>query len=119
MGRLLVFLARINPNPSQGPQNGKIRGIGIEERVSVLLEPNGQATVVGQGSAYLVQLMQKPAALAEGKPLTGATYAIQKIPSGKSFDMTNWENATEGAINYTFTVEAGKIHSTQAANAIY
>ena len=56
MGRLLVFLARLNepdgkPLPPSAPG---IRGIGVEQGAAVLLDPDGKATVVGHGCAYFV-----------------------------------------------------------------
>ncbi len=56
MGRLLVFLARLNePDGKALPGNvPTIHGIGVEERAAVLVEPDGKARVVGYGDAYFI-----------------------------------------------------------------
>jgi len=54
--------------------------------------------------------------LAAGKPLTGATFAVQKVVSDKSFNVTAWKS---DATPYSLTVNAGKIQSTQELGAVY
>ena len=56
MGRLLVFLARLNEpdgKPAE-PDAPKVRGIGVRRTSRVLLEPDGKAHVVGYGAAYFI-----------------------------------------------------------------
>jgi cyanophycinase len=112
MGRLLTFLAKIESSTS----GASMHGIGVEEKAAVLLEPDGRAMVIGHGSAYLVTAVPPFAVLASGKPLTGATFAVQKVVSGKSFNVTVWKS---DAAPYTLTVDGGKIRSTQQFGAIY
>ena len=118
MGRLLVFLARLNePDGKSVPSNApKVRGIGVEERVAVLLEPDGRAHVVGYGAAYFIDADHGSGALPKGKPLTYGPFTVQKVASGTDFYIKSWAG---DAITYTLSVEAGKIHSTQTANEIY
>jgi cyanophycinase len=110
MGRLLVFLTRIHTSTE------KIRGIGIQEKAAVLLEPDGHATVVGRGDAYLVRPLVPVAVLADGEPLTGATFEVQKVAPGKTFDLAGWKS---DSAPYKLSVESGKISSTQESGAIY
>jgi len=112
MGRLLVFLAKIE---SSTP-GASMHGIGVEEKAAVLLEPDGRATVIGHGSAYLVTAVPPFAVLAAGRPLTGAKFAVEKVVSGKSFNVTAWKS---DATPYSLTVNSGKIQSTQELGAIY
>lgn len=128
MGRLLVFLARLNeqdekPLPTAGM---KIRGIGVDERAAVLLEPDGRAHVVGYGPAYFIDAEyasslglaaeHAPEVAATHKPLTFGPFEIQKVAPGGSFELKSWAGES---ITYKLTVENGKIRSTQMANEIY
>ena len=112
MGRLLVFLARIQ---SSAP-GISIHGLGVEEKAAVLLEANGHATVIGHGDAYLVTPQPPFAQLAPAKPLTTASFSVEKVASGKSFDLRMWKG---DAMPYTLAIESGKIRSTQESGAIY
>jgi cyanophycinase len=53
MGRSLVFMARI----LQDGRATQIRNIAVDERTSVLLDPDGNATGVGAGHAYFLRSM--------------------------------------------------------------
>jgi cyanophycinase len=125
MGRLLVFLARLSePDGKPLPPPGlNIRGIGIDERTAVLLEPDGKGHVVGNGHAYFVDadhgsglLLDKSGVMASHKPLTYGPFGVQKAAAGADFFIKSWAG---DAISYKLTVEAGRIHSTQTANEIY
>jgi cyanophycinase len=118
MGRLLVFLARFNePDGKPVPPGGSyIRGIGVEERAAVLLEPDGRAHVVGYGAAYFIDVDHGSGVLQKGKPLTYGPFTVQKVAPGADFYIKSW--AGDG-ITYNLSVDAGKIHSTQTANEIY
>src|ERR1700761_8038126 len=72
MGRLLVFLARLD-EPDGKPVSSRanpLRGVGVEQGVSVLLEPDGQASVVGKGSAYFIELPESSGVIRRNAPLT-------------------------------------------------
>jgi cyanophycinase len=117
MGRLLVFLARLNePEGKPIPQPLGIRGIGVQERAAVLLEPGGKATVVGNGNAYFIDAQHASGTLEKGAPLSFGDYSVQKIAPGDSFDLNAW---TGEGIAYTLKVEGGKIRSTQTAGEVY
>ena len=124
MGRLLVFLARLNepdgkPVPPSAP---KIRGIGVQERAAVLLEPDGKGHVVGYGPAYFIDvdegsgMLFDPEHRSGHKPLTFGPFTVQKVMPGSDFYIRSW--AGDG-ITYKLSVENGKIRSTQTANEIY
>jgi cyanophycinase len=119
MGRLLVFLARLNePEGRPLPPDEGIRGVGIEQRAAVLLEPDGRAEVVGQGCAYFVNWedTEKPSILKRGEPLTLPGVRVQKTGPGHSFNLKSW---TGESVKYTLWVERGAVHSTQTEGAIY
>lgn len=113
MGRLLVFLAKLN---GSGSSHDAIRGIGVEERAAVLLEPDGPGTVVGHGSAYFVEQRKTPWVLVPGTPLTGVGFDVQKVAAGHSFNFKKWRGDTT---TYTLSIEKGTIRSTQPGGAFY
>jgi cyanophycinase len=119
MGRLLVFLARLNPKDGKPLPGGSVavKGIGVEERAAVLLEPEGRAHVVGYGYAYFIDTDSVNGAPQRGKPLTCGPFTVQKVAPGSDFNFKSW---TAGdAITYKVSVDAGKLRSSQTANEIY
>ena len=117
MGRLLVFIARFNES-ARGDSTilQHIRGIGIQERAAVLLEPDGKGHVVGYGSAYFIEADRASGAVQKGKPLTYGPFIVQKVAPGAYFYIKSWAG---DAISYKLNVDSGKIRSTQTANEIY
>jgi cyanophycinase len=126
MGRLLVFLARLNePDGKPLPPPGLgIRGIGVEERAAVLLEPDGAARVVGRGGAYFIDASKGSGMLIGGefggtalhKPLTFGPYAVQKVTPGHAFNLKTW---TGESTTYQLNVKDGKIESSQTGGSVY
>lgn len=112
MGRLLAFLARLNGPPR--PLG--VRGIGVDERAAVLVEPEGRAHVVGFGDAYFIDTELAKGMPQRGKPLTFGPFTVQKVAPGADFYIKSWAG---DAISYKLFVENGKIRSTQTANEIY
>jgi cyanophycinase len=114
LGRSLVFLARIvqdgwSPNP---------REIAIDERSAVLLEPNGQATVVGAGKgAYFLQVRTPPEVCSFNKPLTLRNIAAYHAPTGASFDLNTWTG--HAGDEYSLSVENGVVRSSRADQSLY
>lgn len=115
MGRLLVFLARLN-QPDGVPSTRKNRGIGVDERAAVLLEPDGRAHVIGNGPAYFIDCTRADGLIQPGKPLTFGPFEIQKVAPGGNFYIKSWAGE---AITYRLSFENGRIRSTQNANEIY
>jgi cyanophycinase len=119
MGRLLVFLARLNePDGKPVPAAARpgIHGIGIEERAAVLVEPDGHATVIGNWSAYFVGPVEDVVMGAQGKPVTSLGATMLKVTSGHAFDLKTWQG---DAVRYSLFVRDGVIHSTQAGGGVY
>jgi cyanophycinase len=119
MGRLLVFLARLNepdgkPQPPAAP---KIRGIGIDERAAVLVEADGSATVVGSGAgAWFIDASNAFGVMEKGSPLTFGAFDVQKAAPGHKFNLTTW---TGDALQYKLSVKAGTVRSTQVGGGSY
>jgi cyanophycinase len=116
MGRLLVFLARLN-EPDGKPQAGPaVRGIAVDERTAVLLEPDGTAHVVGDGHAYFIDTDHGHGLVQPHKALSYGPFVVQKVSPGSNFYIPSWAG---DAISYKITVDSGKLRSTQTANEIY
>lgn len=126
MGRLLVFLARLNePDGIPLPPPGlNIRGIGVEQETAILLDPGGAATIVGKGHAYFVDSRRASGVLIGGKfadkpakkPLTFGPFDVQKVAPGHTFNLKTWSG---DATSCTLRIQSGVIHSTQPDNSIY
>ena len=85
-GRLLVFMARILASG----QATRVRGIGVDEKTALLVEPDGNARVVGKGEVDFYEAAGKPVACEPGKPVQIDHVQGWEIPSGKSFDLKTW-----------------------------
>jgi cyanophycinase len=118
MGRLLVFLARLNePGAESAPGPGsRTRGIGVEQGAAVLLETNGKASIIGHGSAYFLLTSGRVDMLEKGNPLSLADVTVQRVSPGHMFDLNTWQG---DALTYKLSVENGVIHSTQSGGAVY
>ena len=128
MGRMLVFLARLNQSSlnqsslNQSEADGahsttsQVRGIGVEERAAVLVDPDGTARVIGHGAAYFIECPQAQATVLKGQSLTYGPYSVRKVAPGHIFNLKEW---TGDAAQYTLTVTAGALRSTQPGGSVY
>jgi cyanophycinase len=118
MGRLLTFLARLNePDGKPLPADAAhVRGIGVQERAAVLLEPDGEARVIGRGGAYFVDAAKASGTVAKATVLTFGPYDVQKVAPGHAFNVKTWSG---DATRYSLSVEAGTIRSTQQGGKVY
>lgn len=114
MGRTLGFLARIMKDGwSKNP-----REVAIDEKSAVLVEPDGEATVVGSGkAAYFLRPAHPPEVCEPGKPLTFEKIDVYKVATGGHFDFESWTG--NGGTAYSLSVQGGEIVSTQADHSIY
>jgi cyanophycinase len=113
MGRSLVFMARILADG----RAKEIRDIAVDERTSVLLDPQGEATAVGAGAVYFIRAHQAPQVCKPGTPLTFHGIEVQSLRDGQRFNVAKWSSG-EG-VGYTLSVEAGAIRSSLPDGAIY
>ena len=113
MGRTLVFLARLMADGwSKNP-----REIAIDEASAVLVEPDGSATIVGQGKELILQPAKPPETCKSGEPLSFRDIAVYKAPTGSHFNLSAWTG--EGGVSYTLSVEQGVVQSSQTDRSIY
>ena len=87
MGRLLVFLARI----LQDGWAKQVRAIAVEQDAAVLLEPDGQAKVIGTGAAYFLEAKNPPSICQRKIPLSFSGITVHRAPSGASFNVKEWK----------------------------
>lgn len=85
-GRLLVFMARI----LQSGQAERIRGIGVDEKTALLVEPDGKARVAGRNDVEFFEAAGKPLACKAGEPLQMEGITSWDIPNGETFDLKTW-----------------------------
>ncbi len=98
MGRTLVFMARI----LQDSRAKQIRDLAIDERTAVLLDPDGQSTVVGAGHAYFLNSTQPPEVCKRDTPLTFRGITVHSLRAGEHFDVKGW--STSDGTSYNLAV---------------
>lgn len=79
LGRLASWLSRLP----------KTKGIGIDERTALLVEPNGESKVVGTNKVWFLKPTRKPQSTA---PLTFEAIEVQTLSSGQSFNLKSWSS---------------------------
>jgi cyanophycinase len=113
MGRLLVFMARILADG----WGQKVRAIAVEEDASVLLEPDGSATVAGAGPAYFLEAATPPTICKHKTPLTIGAIRVHRVLKGGHFDVQSW-SGTDGD-DYSLAVDAGRVEVSGSAHGVY
>lgn len=88
LGRLLAFMAR---TIADGWTN-EVRGIGIDEETAVLLDPDGTATVVGLGAAWLLTMTRDEiVSCRRAEPLGTRPIGAVAVGAGAPFDLSSWD----------------------------
>ena len=114
MGRTLGFLARlVQDGWSKTP-----REVAIDEKSAVLVEPDGNGTVVGGGrGAYFLQVKSAPEVCRPNTPLTMHNISVYRAPSGAHFDLKSWTG--DGGESYTISVDNGVVRTNRPDNSSY
>jgi cyanophycinase len=113
MGRLLVFLARI----LQDGWAKQVRAIAVEQDVAVLLEPDGQAKIIGAGAAYFLEAKNSPSICQRKIPLSFNGITVHRSPSGASFNVKEWKGA--GGDDYQLSAVNGVVKVLGSNHGIY
>lgn len=113
MGRLVTFLARL----VQDGWMAQAKGIGIDERTALLVEPSGAATLVGDGAAYFVRTPGLPQICQPRTALTFQNLSVYRITGSGTFNLATWTGS--GGLVYSLSANAGVLTSTQAGGGIY
>ena len=109
-GRQLVFMARM----AKDWNIAQPRGIGIDEKTAVCVEPNGKALVFGSGDAYFLEAIEKPERCESQQTLDWnrkqkavTAHVLTGTETGEAiFDVAKWK-AIKGAITQNWYVENG------------
>lgn len=112
LGRLLVFMARI----LKDGWAKQIRAIAVEENASLLVEPDGASRVVGEGPVYFLEAAQPPEVCAYRQPLSFSGIAVQRVASGKSFQLKTWSGESDA---YSLSVAKGVVQASGSSHGIY
>ena len=113
MGRLVTFLARI----MQDDWSTDAKGIGIDEKTALLVEPNGSVSLVGIGTAYFLRTPGKPEVCVSRTALTFRDVSVYRIDDSATFNLSKWDG--RGGTAYSLSAENGVLTSTQLDGAIY
>lgn len=113
MGRLLVFLARI----LQDGWTAQVRAIAVEQDAAVLLEPDGQAKIIGGGPAYFLEAKNPPAVCQRKTPLSLGGVTVHRVPPGGSFNVKDWKGI--GGDEYQIASVNGKLEARGSSHGIY
>jgi cyanophycinase len=114
MGRLVTFMARI-VNDGWTPMT---RGIGVDVETALLVE-SGNATRVGNGSAYFLNTVGLPEVCMPRTPLTYRNIGVQRLSGGGSFSLSNWAGYGNVTTNYSISAIKGVLSSTQPGGSVY
>jgi cyanophycinase len=113
MGRLLVFLARI----LQDGWTTQVRAIAVEQDAAVLLEPDGQAKIIGSGAAYFLEARSVPVVCKRHTPLSFGRITAHRAPSGSSFNVKDWKGI--GGDDYQLSTANGEVKAIGSNHGIY
>jgi cyanophycinase len=112
MGRLLVFLARI----IQDGWNPKPRAIAVEEAAAVIVEPDGEAKVIGAGPAYFLTATTAPKICKHKESLEMSGFRVHRVLTGGSFNVKTWQGV--GGDDYTLSTSGSQVKSS-SSHGIY
>ena len=118
LGRMVTVLARIDANGWS--RNRQPMGIGINQETALLIEPNGQARVVGNvdasGTPPAVDFVMTPGypqVITPGQPLTYTNLQVEHLGVGGTFNLNNWKASFQGsgplASIFTASVTTGNL----------
>jgi len=113
MGRVLVFMARI----LQDGWAKQVRAIAVEEGAAVLLEPDGEAKIIGAGPAYFLEAKNPPNVCRSKTPLSFSGIMAHRAPSGAAFNVKNWIGT--GGDDYQLAVVNGELKAQGSTHGIY
>lgn len=114
MGRDVAFLCRVYNNRwSSAP-----RDIDVDEKTALLVETNGDVSLIGTGNAYFLSAPGAPQVCQPGTPVTYQNIAVYRItPSAGTYNVTTW-TGSDGT-SYSVSANVGVMSSTQPGGSLY
>lgn len=105
-GRMAAFLARI---AAECPRR-EARGVGIDRKTALLVEPDGSARVITGpdhpfGTATLFRLTTRPGVCEPGRPLTASGIEAVEFGSGDRLDLSRWGG--EAGAEFRLSIDEG------------
>jgi cyanophycinase-like exopeptidase len=105
-GRMAVFLNRI---AAEGRVR-EARGIGIDRRTALLVEPDGSGRIITRpehpfGKVVLFRLAAPPAILEPGRALSATHIEVEEFGRGGGVDLLRWGGT--GGVSYRLSIEGG------------
>lgn len=113
MGRAIAFLARI----IKDGWASEAKGIAVDEQTALVVDSNGQATLMGSGHAYMLRTPGPPQVCQGRSPLTFLNISVYRLAAGNTFDLNSWTG--NGGLAYTVSAQTGVLSSTQPGGGIY
>jgi cyanophycinase len=113
MGRLITFLARI----VKDGWATEAKGIGIDEQTALAVDADGNVSVLGFGSAYMLSTPGAPQVCISKTDLTYRNISVYRLSGAATFNLATWTGNNGTA--YTITAEAGVLSTNQADGGIY
>ena len=107
-GRLLTFLSRLRK-----ATGSPVRGIGLDERTALLIEPSGAATIIGDGRVSLIDMSASASRCRRGKPLTVRAQPAAWGDAGDAFDTGAWRGV--GLEQVSLSAQRGRLRETPLA----
>ena len=109
-GRLLAMMARMLQDKLVN-NGSNVRGIGIDERTSLLALPSGAVTIAGEGTAYFYEIDASTQRTCEKNvPLSVSSVTATRLDAAnlgeQAFDLSTWRGSGS-AVSYTFAIEDG------------
>lgn len=92
MGRLVAFLARLGLGA---------KGVGVDERTALLVEPDGESQVVGWGFVHFLKPTVPPQVLEPGRGLVYRQVPGRRVRAGATFHLRTWTGGEPFAIDVT------------------
>ncbi len=102
MGRLMIFLARL----VRDGESKIALGIGIDEGTSLIINQEGLAEVIGNGSVYFILADHIPERCEPKTPLTFKDYKVWQKRNGETFNLADRQKNGYQLIS----VERGQLH---------
>jgi cyanophycinase len=113
MGRLITFLARI----VKDGWATQAKGIGIDEQTALAVDADGNVSVLGFGSAYMLSTPGGPEVCISKTSLTYRNISVYRLSGAATFNLATWTGNNGAA--YTIASEAGVLSTDQADGGIY